>query len=176
MSDQYEFNEKLKLSKAVSDFADEMRDRLHEKVDEGFKGWQRPDKIHSYVSRLKEKAGLIKLNRWNDEETCKRIRKECVDIANLALMIHRLMELEEGKSSEAYKEESRRLQIELFREKTKRVCSKCKGEGKYSEPRSSLDRSFCIKCNGEGWIYTIAENHGKEFEKAWGEIKKLLSY
>lgn len=79
--------EQDKLNQAVDHFADAMKRRLNAKRKEGFHGWD-TGSFHSFEipNRLLTKAALV----FALGHTVKK--KVLVDIANLAMMLHKKLE------------------------------------------------------------------------------------
>lgn len=69
------------LSQLVSVFADKMRARLWEKMQEGFKGWADRENSEMVLEDMRERLSLA-VTKYLDGE-----RKQIIDIANLSAII-----------------------------------------------------------------------------------------
>jgi len=77
--------EKQKLDSAVDEFAKEMKARLHEKVDEGFRGWDSLElDEHSVPFNMLYKAESI-FNKLSRKQILPN--KTMFDLSNYAMMI-----------------------------------------------------------------------------------------
>jgi hypothetical protein len=71
-----------RLSAAVDEFADAMKKRLYEKHKKGYRGWENADQ-DKLTMRAKVKTFAIEHDATYD------IPKNCIDAANLLMMIWR---------------------------------------------------------------------------------------
>lgn len=76
-------SEAARLSRLVSEFADEMREKLWKKLAQGYRGWEDDSDSH-LVELLREKL------RVHVDRYLARDPKQLVDIANLAAMLWRI--------------------------------------------------------------------------------------
>jgi hypothetical protein len=77
-----------RLFSAVDKFSQAMKDRLSEKAEEGFKGWNNKDDVptHELINRVVEKVDNI-IEQWITRRSISK--KDIVDIGNFAMMLHR---------------------------------------------------------------------------------------
>lgn len=71
-----------KLNRVVLEFSEKMKERVHEKLDEGYSGWDKNEMYNQIHTMLKKKVNKIgQLNLRN---------KDFIDIANLAMFLYNL--------------------------------------------------------------------------------------
>jgi len=81
----------IKLDGAINNFTHQMNERLSEKEKKGWNWWNKEKEFPNFeiIVKLKEKTQkIIEMENNNDENDVISYRKECVDIANLAMFLH----------------------------------------------------------------------------------------
>jgi len=76
-------DEQEKLEKAVDAFAEKMKKRLFQKMDEGFTGWDNLKREYDVAVKMTLKAQDVA------QESSDNPHKDLVDIANFAMMLDR---------------------------------------------------------------------------------------
>ena len=84
-------NLELTLKEAVNNFTKEMEKRLLKKQEQGWKGWDDSSIALDLSKRLLTKANIIKY-AVEDKNKLIEFKKQCVDIANFAMMLHNIGE------------------------------------------------------------------------------------
>lgn len=74
----------LEIERALLLFFEKAKSRLLQKQREGFYGWDDRETGVSIIARMEEKINILKEERTKGEN----IKKQCVDIANFAMMLH----------------------------------------------------------------------------------------